>query len=128
MNRTVLSVVAALGLSAGLAAGQSSGQGPKKTTNQPASSTATPAAPPSEPEMQLPSAASSQPLVSVDFADGTVAQYIAALKKSNPDTAINIIASDRAAKQMLGSISLKNVPVRVAAFSIRVAANSARSC
>ncbi len=122
MNRSVLSIVTAMGLASGLVSELACGQpathapsdAPMKTANQP----------PTDPSAQLPPGASSQPLVSVEFPNGTVAQYIAALKKANPDTPINIVASDRAAKQTLGSISLKNVPVSVAAFSIRVAAST----
>jgi len=128
MNRTVLSVVAALGLSAGLAVGQAFGQAPgqasKKPANLPVQPTASPAAPSANPTMQPSSATSSQPLISVDFPGGTVAEYIIALKRSSPDTPINIVASDRAAKQVLTAICLKNVVVSVAVYSIQAASTS----
>lgn len=63
-------------------------------------------------------------LISVNFAGGTVAQYIEALKKAAPDKAVNIVASERAAKQGLTTISLKDVPLGVAAYAIQSASTS----
>jgi hypothetical protein len=60
----------------------------------------------------------------VDFPGGTVAQYIDALRKTSPDLAVNIIASERASKQMLTAISLKDVSLAVAANAIQAGSAS----
>ncbi len=61
-------------------------------------------------------------VISVEFKGGTVLQYIEALKKSGK--AVNIVASERAGKQQLSPVSLSQVSVGVAVFSIQAAATS----
>lgn len=60
--------------------------------------------------------------ISIDFKGGTVAEYINTLKKSGK--AVNIVASERASKQQLAPVSLDQVSVGVAVFSIQAAATS----
>ncbi|MBX3375553.1 MAG: hypothetical protein KF678_00950 [Phycisphaeraceae bacterium] len=64
----------------------------------------------------------SDPFVSIDFAGGTVANYVDALRKTG--RAVNIVVSERAAKQQLGTVSLNRVTVGVAVYAIHAAAAS----
>jgi hypothetical protein len=61
-------------------------------------------------------------LISVDFKGGTVVQYVETLKKSGK--AVNVVTSERATRQTLAPISLKDVTVGVAVYSIEAAASS----
>lgn len=60
--------------------------------------------------------------ITVDFKGGTVAQYVELLKKSGK--AVNIVASERASKQQLSALSLNQVNIGVAVYSIQAAAAS----
>jgi hypothetical protein len=64
-----------------------------------------------------------EPSLTVEFAGGTVAQYIDSLKKSGK--AVNVVASERASKQPLSPISLSQVTVGVAVYAIQAASTSA---
>lgn len=65
------------------------------------------------------------PTVSVEFAGGTVGEYVAALKKAaGPATAVNAIVSDAASRMALAAISLKTVSPATALQAIEAAAGS----
>lgn len=66
------------------------------------------------------------PTVSVEFAGGTVGEYVASLKKAaGPGTPVNAILSDSASRMALAPISLKSVSVETALQAIEAAAGSA---
>jgi hypothetical protein len=65
-----------------------------------------------------------EPVISVNFPGGTVAEYVAMLRKASQDKPINIVYSERAGKQQLSQISLKDVPLSVAAQAIQTAATA----
>ena len=64
-----------------------------------------------------------EPSLSIDFPGGTVTQYVEALKKSGKP--VNVVTSERAAKQQLAPISLSQVNVGVAVYAIQAASTSA---
>lgn len=62
--------------------------------------------------------------LSVEFAGGSVEQYVQTLKASAGKVPVNLIVSERASKQQLSRISLKEVSISVAAGAIESAATT----
>jgi hypothetical protein len=62
------------------------------------------------------------PYFSVDFAGGTVTQYVEALRKTGKP--VNVVVSERAGRQRIGAISLSRVTPGVAVHAINAAAAS----
>jgi hypothetical protein len=80
------------------------------------------AAAPAQPKATPPPEPGAAPTVSVEFAGGTVAEYVAALRKAAGPSPVNIVVSEAAAQVRLAPVSLKSASVWNAVHVIQAAA------